>query len=116
MGTSRQGSDDTVFGGGCGAGVVASLEVGVSGLSVDGCGFVRMDEDVKEGDGSVGRRVLQGEGEVVSEGVDEGEEGVCVLSVSEESQNIVNEMAVEWRRIRRRGESKFFNFCNSYFC
>ena len=49
MSTSRQRSDDTVFGGRCGAGVVASVEVSVSGLSVDICGFVRMDEDVKEG-------------------------------------------------------------------
>ena len=35
VGTSCEGSDDAVFGGGWGWGVIAEVEVGVSGFTVD---------------------------------------------------------------------------------
>ena len=49
VGTSCEGSDNTVLGGVSSAGGVLGVEVGVRGLPVDGGGLVRMDEDVKEG-------------------------------------------------------------------
>ena len=82
VGTSRQGSDDTVFGGRCGAGVVASVEVSVSGLSVDICGFVRMDEEVKEGCGSVGCSRVKVRSSV-RELMKERKESVCCLSLKD---------------------------------
>ena len=38
-----------------------------------------MDEDVHEGEGSVRGRVFNGVGEVVSEGVEVGQEGIRML-------------------------------------
>ena len=49
-----------------------------------------MDEDVEERYGSVGGRVFLGEFEVLGEGVEEGDERFCVLSVSEGSEAIVS--------------------------
>ena len=49
VGAGNEGADDGVLGGGCGAGVVAGIEVGVGGFAVDGGGLIGMDEDVKEG-------------------------------------------------------------------
>ena len=49
-----------------------------------------MDEDVEERYGSVGGRVFLGKFEVFGEGVEEGEERFCVLSVSEGSEAVVN--------------------------
>ena len=46
MSSSCKGSDDTVFGGRGGTGIVADIEVGVCRFSVDGCGFVGVYEDV----------------------------------------------------------------------
>ena len=40
MSSSCKGSDDTVFGGRGGTGIVADIEVGMCRFSVDGCGFV----------------------------------------------------------------------------
>ena len=64
-----------------------------------------MDEDVEERYGSVGGRVFLGESEVFGEGVEEGEERFCVLSVSEGSEAVVNEVGVGMRggQDRRRG-------------
>ena len=60
VGTSGEGSDHTVFGGGGSAGVVAYVEVGMSRFSVDGCGLVRVDVDVHEGEVAVDRGVFYG--------------------------------------------------------
>ena len=49
VGSSGQGSDENVFGGGWCRGVVADIRVGVSGFPVDRGRFVRVDEDVYEG-------------------------------------------------------------------
>ena len=46
MSSSCKGSDDTVFGGRGGTGIVADKEVGVCRFSVDRCGFVGVYEDV----------------------------------------------------------------------
>ena len=45
MSSSCKGSDDTVFGGRGGTGIVADIEVGVCRFSVDRCGFVGVYED-----------------------------------------------------------------------
>ena len=47
VGAGGEGADGGVLGGGCSAGVVAGVEVGVGGSEVDGGGLIRMDEDVK---------------------------------------------------------------------
>ena len=49
VGSSSQGSDDAVLGGVGSAGVVLHVEVGMSGLAVDGCGLIRMYQDVEVG-------------------------------------------------------------------
>ena len=59
-----------------------------------------MDEDVKEGKGTVSRGVLDGVLQVRSQGVDEGEEGVSVLSVAESSKPVVDKVSVGARGIR----------------
>ena len=46
MSSSCKGSDDTVFGGRGGTGIVADIEVGVCRFSVDRCGFVGVYENV----------------------------------------------------------------------
>ena len=46
MSSSCKGSDDTVFGGRGGTGIVADIEVGVCWFSVDRCGFFGVYEDV----------------------------------------------------------------------
>ena len=46
--------------------------------------------------------MFHGEVEVFSEGVEEGEVGFCVVSVSEGSRGVVNEVGVGRGRIRRR--------------
>ena len=63
-----------------------------------------MDEDVEERYGSVGGRVFLGEFEVSGEGVEEGGERFCVLSVSEGSEAVVNEVGVSMRGVRTGGE------------
>ena len=70
VGTSGEGSDDTVFGGGGSAGIVAYVEVGMSRFSVDGCGLVRVNVDVHEGEVAVGRGVFYGVDEVFCQGVE----------------------------------------------
>ena len=45
MSSSCKGSDETVFGGRGGTGIVADIEVGVCRFSVDGCGFVGAYEE-----------------------------------------------------------------------
>ena len=45
MSSSCKGSDDTVFGGRGGTGIVADIEVGVCRFSVDRCGFVGVYEE-----------------------------------------------------------------------
>ena len=63
-----------------------------------------MDEDVEERYGSVGGRVFLGKFEVFGEGVEEGEERFCVLSVSEGSEAVVNEVGVSMRGVRTGGK------------
>ena len=63
-----------------------------------------MDEDVEERYGSVGGRVFLGKSEVFGEGVEEGEERFCVVSVSEGSEAVVNEVGVSLRGVRTGGE------------
>ena len=46
MSSSCKGSDDTVFGGRGGTGIVVDIEVGMCRFSVDGCGLVGVYEDV----------------------------------------------------------------------
>ena len=53
MGSFCRGSDDTVFGGSRGTGIVADVEVGVSRFSVDRSGFVRVGEDIHVQKGSI---------------------------------------------------------------
>ena len=48
MSLSCKGSDDTVFGGRGGTGIVADIEVGVCRFSVDRCGFVYEDVHVRK--------------------------------------------------------------------
>ena len=59
-----------------------------------------MNEDIEERYGSVGGRVFLGEFKVFGEGVEE----FCVLSVSEGSEAIVNEVGVGMRGARTGGE------------
>ena len=59
-----------------------------------------MDENVKEGYSSVCRGMFLGKVEVFSKGVKECKEGFCVVSVSERSKAVVNEMGVSVRRVR----------------
>jgi hypothetical protein len=49
IGSSCEGSVETVLSGVGGAGRVLRVEVSVVGFSVDGGGIIRVDEDVKEG-------------------------------------------------------------------
>ena len=49
VGSSCEGSDDTVLRGVGRAGGVLGVEVGVGRLPVDGGGLIRVDEDVEEG-------------------------------------------------------------------
>ena len=46
MSSSCKGSDDSVFDGRGGTGILADIEVGVCRFSVDRCGFVCVYEDV----------------------------------------------------------------------
>ena len=46
MSSSCKGSNDTVFVGRGGTGIVADIEVGMCRFSVDGCGFVGVYQDV----------------------------------------------------------------------
>ena len=48
MSSSCKGSDDTVFGGRGGTGIVADIEVGVCRFSVDGCVGVYEDVHVRK--------------------------------------------------------------------
>ena len=118
VGSSGQGSDDAVFGGVRGAGRVLHIEVGVSRLAVHGCGLVGMYQDVKVGEFARGRRMLNGVLQVRVEGVDVyiyiGEEGVCVLSVGEGSNPVVDEVSVGARRVRRGGDGVLFSLSCSY--
>ncbi|MCP3679661.1 MAG: hypothetical protein GY782_05085 [Gammaproteobacteria bacterium] len=116
VGSSSKGSDDAVLGGVGSAGGVLRVEVGVSRFPVYRGGFVRVNEYVKERNRSVRGRMLLSKVEVFSEGVEEGEEGFGVLSVSECSKSIVDEMRVGVGRVRRGREGQSLDLCESYLC
>ena len=58
MSSSCEGSDDTVFGGRVGTGIVADTEVGVCMFSVERCWFVGAYDDVHVRKRSIMRRVF----------------------------------------------------------
>ena len=88
----------------------------MGGFPVDRGGLVRMDEDIQEGDGAVGGGVFQGEGEVASKGVDEGQEGVSMMFVSEGAKSVVHEVTVGVRGVGGGRESQGFHFCYPDLC
>ena len=77
VGSSNEGSDNTVLGGvGC-AGGVLHVEVGVCRLAVDGCRFIRVYQDVEVRECAVGGRMFDRVLQIRVEGVDVGEEGIA---------------------------------------
>jgi hypothetical protein len=108
VGSSGEGSDDTVLGGVGGAGRVLALKV-------SGGGLFRVDKDVEEGYGSVRRGVFYGKVEVFIEGFEEGEVGFCVVSASGGSTGVVNEVGIgrERGRVRQLRLSQGLNLCKS---
>ena len=94
VGAGDERTDDGVLGGGGSAGVVADVEVGVGGFAVDRGRFIRMDEDVKEGEVAVGGWMLNGVLKVWAEGVHELVEGVCMRLITEGTDAVVHEVPV----------------------
>ena len=81
VGSSSQGSNNAVLRGVGRAGGVLRVEVCVSRFPVHRGGFVVVDKDVEERNGSVRKRVFLGKVEVFSKGVQKGEECLCVSFV-----------------------------------